>query len=145
MKHLCVLALFFCVFGCTPKSADTNSLLSADLTDILNVVVATNSPMINLAGNLTTILQVSLPPCKGVPPDKIGETALVPFDDTAGGIRLTISIDSHSTTQLITRADVTFFDPKRGYANMGAEWQALVFRKLNNKWVFHESLGGAIK
>jgi hypothetical protein len=143
--YICIVAVFVCFVGCIHADGNTNSLSTADLHDILSVVVATNSPMVNLAGNLSTNLQVSLPPCKGTPPSKAGRTNLTPFDDNVNGMRLSIRLTSHSTTRIVIRADVTFFDPTRGYANMGAEWQELVFQKKNQKWIFHKSLGGAIK
>jgi hypothetical protein len=128
--------------GTTSKGLPSSG---AELDDILSVIVSTNSPLRNLAGNLTTNLQVSLPPCKSLLPNKTGNTALEPFDNTKAGLRLTISIASRSTNQIVVRADVNFFDPTRGYANMGAEWKEMEFQSTNGHWRLSKNLGGAIK
>lgn len=125
----------------------TNRLmaLGAELDDILGVLVSTNSPLGNLAANLSTNLQVSLPPCKSPVPRKAGNTVLEPFNDSEPGLRLTVRIETRTLAVLVVRADVNYFDPKRGYANAGAEWKQLEFRIKDGHWRLAKDLGGAIK
>ena len=125
----------------------TNGLMAsgAELDDILSVVISTNSPLGNLAANLSTNLQVSLPPCKSPVPHKVGNVVLGAFNDSTSGLRLTVRIETRTLTHLIVRADVNYFDPKRGYANDGAEWKQLEFRMKDGHWRLSKDLGGAIK
>jgi len=125
----------------------TNRLGSsgAELKDILSVVVSTNSPLGNLAQNLTTNLQVSLPPFRSPLPSGPGNVVLEPFNDTKPGLRLTITIETRTLTRLIIRADVNYFDPNRGYAGEGAEWKRLEFGRKEGHWQLSKDLGGAIK
>jgi len=126
----------------------TNKFMSsgAELDDILAVVVSTNSPLRNLAANISTNLQVSLPPCDSPVPYKTGNVVLAPFNDSKDGLRLSLEIETRTPTVLIVRADVNYFDPKRGYANCGAEWKRLEFAAMKDgHWRLSKDLGGAIK
>lgn len=117
----------------------------AELEEILGTIVSINSPLGNLAGNLSTNLQVSLPPCKSHVPNKIGGTTLEPFNDSRACMRLAIRIETRSASRLLVRADVNYFDPEHGYAKMGAQWKVFEFQNTNGHWRFTKDLGGANK
>lgn len=120
--------------------------LSAEaLASILTVLLSEDTPMVNLKQKPEPSIQVSLPKVKGRAPEKIGDIALLPIDETKAGLRLEVSLVSVSSDKVRIRADVSFWDPKGGFAADGAEWQELVFHLRDGKWVFHQSLGGAIK
>lgn len=125
--------------------AEGNSLSAEALASILTVLLSEDTPMVNLKHNLEPSIQISLPKVKGRAPEKVGDTALLPIDKSKAGLRLEVSLVSVSFDKVQIRADVTFWDPKRGFAADGAEWQELVFHLCDGKWVFHHSLGGAIK
>ena len=116
-----------------------------ELDDILTVLVATNSPLINLAGNLRSELQVSLPPATSPVRLQIGNTSLLPIDKTRAGLILAVKLESRTDNQITVRADVNYFDPYRGYANDGAEWKLLVFQLVERHWTLTKDLGGAIR
>ncbi len=148
MKRLFTLAISLTVHSVIAADVTENKGLpsfGAELDDILPVIVSTNSPLRNLAANLTTNLQVSLPPCKSEVPDRTGNTVLEPFDSGRAGLRLTVTIETRTLTRLIVRADVNYFDPNRGYANDGAEWKRLEFGRKDGHWELSKVLGGAIK
>ena len=125
----------------------TNGLMvsGAELEVILSVVVSTNSPLGNLAANLSTNLQASLPLCKSPVPHKVGNIVLEPFNDSEAGLRLTVRIETRTLAVLVVRVDVNYFDPNRGYANAGTEWKQLEFRLKDGRWRLSKDLGGAIK
>ena len=143
-----IVACFLLGAATAPAGGErANGLMSssAELDDILSVIVSTNSPLDNLAANLTTNLQASLPPCKSPVPHKTGNVVLEQFDDSKEGLRLTVRVETRSQTLLIVRADANYFDPKRGYANVGAEWKRIEFTMENGHWRLSRDLGGAIK
>ena len=144
-----ILVLLLCALGAfAAENATPNGLMSygAELDDILAVIVSTNSPLGNLAANLSTNLQVSHPWCDSPPPVISGNTILKPFDDSQPGLRLSVRIETQTETQMVVRADINHFDPKRGYANDGAQWKKLEFTKMNDgHWQLSRDLGGAIK
>jgi len=125
----------------------TNRLGSGggELEDILSVVVSTKSPLGNLAHNVSTNLQVSLPPYRSPLPMGPERVVLEPFNDAKAGLRLTITIETRTMTRLIIRADVNYFAPNRGYASDGAEWKRLEFGWNDGHWQLLKDLGGAIK
>lgn len=149
MKRLLILAgVALIAVGVSAQDGTTTNGIpcsGAELDDILAVIVSTNSPLRNLVANISTNLQVSLPPCKSPVPHKIGNTVLAPFNDSEAGLRLTVRIETRTLAVLVVRADVNYFDPKRGYANAGAEWKQLEFRMKDGRWRLSKDLGGAIK
>ncbi|MHC4544742.1 MAG: hypothetical protein ACYSYL_09485 [Planctomycetota bacterium] len=147
-----MLALSGCAKSSVPEepSADIPKLknegLPAEvLLSILTVLLSKDTPMVNLKHNQDSSIQVSLPKMKGSIPNKIGDTTLLPIDESKAGLRLAVSPISMDSNKVQIRADVTFWDPKRGFAAAGAEWQELVFHQRDGKWLFYKSLGGAIK
>jgi hypothetical protein len=148
-KTAIIFLLSLCAIGAlAAEDATSNGHMSygEQLGDILTVIVSTNSPLGNLAGNLSTNLQVSLPWCDSPPPVIIGNTILKQYDDSQKGLRLSVRIETRTATQIVVRADINHFDPKRGYANAGAEWKKLEFTKKNDgHWQLSRDLGGAIK
>jgi len=149
MNRLLILAgVALIAVGVSAQDGTTTNGLpcsGAELDDILAVTVSTNSPLGNLAANISTNLQVSLPACKSLVPHKVGNVVLGAFNDSTSGLRLTLQIETRTLTHLIVRADVNYFDPKRGYANNGAEWKRLEFRMKDGHWRLSKELGGAIK
>lgn len=149
MKRISILAsLMLIVVGVSAQDQTVTDGLAcsgAELDDILAAIVSTNSPLGNLAANLSTNLQVSLPPCKSLLPQKTGNTTLEAFNARKAGLRLTVRIETRILTRLIVRADVNHFDPNRGYANVGAQWKRLEFELKDGHWRLSKDLGGAIK
>ena len=149
MKGIAIIAslLLSGMAAFSDDGTSTNSLMSsgAELDDILAVIVSTNSPLGNLAANISTNLQVALPPYDSPVPHKVGNVVLGAFNDSTSGLRLKVRIETRTLTHLIIRADVNYFDPKRGYANDGAEWKQLEFRMKDGHWRLSKELGGAIK
>ena len=124
---------------------DGISASGAELDDILTVLVATNSPFGDLTGSPRSELQVSLPPATSPVRLQVGNTTLLPFDSERGGLLLAVRIESHSDNKITIRADVTFSDPIRGFANVGAAWKLLIFELSEGHWKLTEDLGGAQK
>ena len=148
MKRLAIIVyLLLSAVAAQADGATTNGVMSsgAELDDILAVVVSTNSPLGNLAANLSTNLQVSLPRCDSPVPQMVGNVLLEPFNDSKAGLRLTVRIEARTLALLIVRAEVNYFNPKRGYANVGAEWKKLEFKLTDGHWRLSKDLGGAIK
>lgn len=116
--------------------------------DILTALVSEGSPLISLKSSRPPgqILQVRMSGTTAYLPDKIGDVALIPFDDSREGMRLTLSVISISETKVQVRADVTFHDPKNHWASSeGAEWAEMVFEFDGNRWRYRNTIRGTIK
>lgn len=122
------------------EESDTNALSA-----ILVHVLSTNTtPLINFKGGVPKVLQVSLPASLSLP-ISIGNTKLVPYDDSKKATRFWLKILEASITNLIVNVGNTWHEPDKVMFDDGSEHQTLLYEKRDGKWVFTKTLKGTIK